>query len=536
MSCFGPLSGKNLLAGQFVESLGTPFEAISPLTSQPLKPIFQAADASCLENAARAAENASVFFGKSAAHTRADFLDQIGEEILALGDGLLERAHLETGLPNDRLTGERTRTVNQLRLFADLLREGSWCEATIDTALPERKPLPRPDLRRIRVPLGPVAVFGASNFPLAFSVAGGDTASALAAGCPVVVKAHPAHPGTSEWVASAISAAARKRGIHRGVFSLLHGPSPQTALALVSHPTVRAVGFTGSEKAGRALFDAANQRHNPIPVFAEMSSLNPVFLFPGALRERAAQIADGLANSVTLGVGQFCTKPGLVIVAEGLEAETFLKHLSSRFLTSTPGTLLTPGIRDAYALGAARLADIQEVAVLANSIANPNPDATQAAPAALITNGEVFLREPQLRSEVFGPLTLIVRASSTRQFLELAAALEGQLTASLHLLDEELRESAPLIEMLQARAGRLLINGFPTGVEVCPAMQHGGPYPASTDSRFTSVGTAAIQRWTRPVCFQNFPPELLPEELQNHNPRSLLRCVNGTLTRDPVSL
>ena len=529
------LVGKNLLAGRFCESSASTFQAVSPLDGALLEPAFEAADNVCIANATRLAEQAALTFAQAPAETRATFLEQIAEEILTLGDTLLQRAHLETGLPLDRLTGERGRTVSQLQLFARHLREGSWCEATIDTALPDRKPLPKPDLRRIRTALGPVAVFGASNFPLAFSVAGGDSASALAAGCPVIVKAHPAHPGTSELVASAIAEAARKLHLPEGVFSLLHGHSPQTSLQLVIDPRLQAVGFTGSQRAGRALFDAASQRPAPIPVFAEMSSLNPVFLFPGALRKRGAQIAEGLKNSVTLGVGQFCTKPGLVIVPEGAEAEEFIEHLSALFQSALPGTLLTSAIRDSFAEGAVHLANVPGVSVLACSSTPPNPSATQAAPVALLTTADIFLREPILHGEVFGPLTLLLKARSTDQFLELASCLEGQLTASLHLEDEERPLGKALIDQLQMKAGRLLINGFPTGVEVTQAMQHGGPYPASSDSRFTSVGTAAIQRWTRPVSFQNFPAALLPEELRDENPRNLLRCINGTFTRDPLT-
>ncbi len=453
---------------------------------------------------------------------RAAFLEKIADELLALGDALLETAQRESNLPRPRLEGERARTMGQLRLFATVVRDGSWVDARIDPALPDRKPLPRPDVRRVLQPLGPIAVFGASNFPLAFSVAGGDTASALAAGNPVIVKAHPAHPATSDLAAAAIARAVAACGLPPGTFSLVHGAAPDVSLALVRHPLLAAVGFTGSARAGRALFDAAASRPRPIPVFAEMSSLNPVFVLPTALRERGAQIAEGLAGSFTLGVGQFCTKPGLVIGIVSPEWTAFAEKLAERASATAPATMLHPGIAENFARGVAALRDIEW---LATTPAN--------AHVARVT-ADAFLARPELAHELFGPFTLLVTARDAAEVRALAAALDGQLTATLHGTPDDLTAAADLVALLAQKAGRLLCNGFPTGVEVTHAMHHGGPYPATTDSRFTSVGTAAILRFARPVCYQSFPAALLPAALQNANPLGLLRLVDGKPTREPL--
>lgn len=451
-----------------------------------------------------------------------------------MGDALPARARQETGLGIDRLTGERLRTVNQLRLFARIVREGSWVDARMDTALPDRQPLPRPDLRRMLVPIGPVVVFGSSNFPLAFSVAGGDTASALATGNPVVVKAHRGHPGTSEMVASAIVRAVEKCGMPAGVFSMLHGPGAVMGLALVKHPHTRAVGFTGSRSGGRALFDAAAARPEPIPVFAEMSSLNPVFVLAGALRERGAAIAEGLKNSVTLGVGQFCTKPGLIFGVAGPDWDTFERALLKQFEAAVPATMLHQGICEEFHQGLARVSGIEGVRLLGRSTQNSDPNQTQGAPVLLATDATGFRRHRELSEEVFGPFALCVTASSPGELEELARGLEGQLTATLHGTDADFASAAGLVAILERKAGRLVCNGFPTGVEVCQAMNHGGPYPATTDTRFTSVGAAALQRFVRPVCHQNFPQSLLPEELQNANPRKIWRLLNDQWTQAAV--
>jgi NADP-dependent aldehyde dehydrogenase len=525
-----PLHGKSLIAGVTGEKTSRTFHPISPLNSTRLEPAFHESPIEDADRAVELAEDAFSMLRATDAESRALFLEKIAEEILALGDALLERANQETGLPIDRLTGERGRTVGQLRLFAQVVREGSWCDARIDTALPDRQPIPRPDLRRMLVPLGPIIVFGASNFPLAFSVAGGDTASAFAAGNPVIVKAHPAHPGTGELVAGAISRAVETCGLPLGTFSFLHGDK-DLAHALVRHPLTRAAGFTGSYAAGRALFNTAATRPEPIPVFAEMSSLNPVFILPGAMRERSRQIAEGLKNSVLLGVGQFCTKPGLVFAVGGPETQTFAAHFAQLIEASAPGTMLHAGIREAFQRGVDAVAQTPGAVPLATSDVEPETDQTQGGPAAFATDLADFLRQRELQHEVFGPYTLLVDTDGTDGLLRAARSLEGQLTATLHATPEDLESAGELLAVLERKAGRLLINGFPTGVEVAPAMHHGGPFPATTDSRFTSVGTAAIQRFARPVCYQNFPESALPPELHDGNPRGLMRLVNGLLTR-----
>ncbi len=528
------LHGKSLLAGQPVDHNARAFRAISPLDNRELEPTFHECAPEIVDRALHAAEEAFARFRRVPAAERATFLENIADEIMAIGDPLLERAHRETGLPLDRLTGERGRTVGQLRLFAQVVREGSWVDARIDPALPDRKPLPRVDLRRMLIPLGPVVVFGSSNFPLAFSVAGGDTASALAAGNPVIVKAHRAHPGTSEMVGAAVVRAVEKSGLPHGVFSMLHGAGAEIGVALVKHPLTRAAGFTGSRTAGRALFDAASARPEPIPVFAEMSSLNPVFILPGALRERGAQIVEGLKNSVTMGVGQFCTKPGLVFGLGGTDFEGFAESFGAAIVAAAPGTMLHPGICRSYHEGVATMHKVPGVVAHAQSSIEPQSEQTHGEPTVFATDAENFLRQPALHEEVFGPYTLLINASSYTDLVRIAHHLEGQLTATIHGTAEDIANAADLIAILERKAGRLLINGFPTGVEVCPSMNHGGPYPATTDVRFTSVGTAAIQRFVRPICYQSFPASALPPELADSNPRGLMRLVNGQLTRDPL--
>jgi NADP-dependent aldehyde dehydrogenase len=528
------LHGKSLVAGAPRSAGPSTFTATNPVLGLPLEPAFEEAGDALVDASLHEAQEAFTDFRRSTPEARAVFLETIAGEIIGLGDVLLERANQETGLPLERLSGERGRTVGQLRLFAELLREGSWCDARIDTALPERAPLPRPDLRRVLVPIGPVVVFGASNFPLAFSVAGGDTASALAAGCPVVVKGHPAHPGTGELVAGAIANAARICGLPSGVFSFLQSSANALGSALVRHPGVRAVGFTGSHRAGRALIDAAGSRPEPVPVFAEMSSLNPVFVLPGALRERASQIAEGLKNSLTMGVGQFCTKPGLTFATSGGATNAFKDALAAAVKASAPGTLLHPGIRDAYAASVAAVQEIPGVALLAHSEKEADPARTQARPMVFATDAKTFGAHPRLNAEIFGPAGLFVEATDFTELLALASGLEGQLTATIHAAESDLPHLEELVAILERKAGRVLLNGFPTGVEVCPAMQHGGPYPATSDSRFTSVGTAAILRWVRSVCYQNFPDNALPPELQNSNPQNLMRLLNGCLSRNAL--
>ncbi|WP_080054894.1 aldehyde dehydrogenase (NADP(+)) [Spirosoma aerolatum] len=506
------------------------FQGINPATGQFLPGDFQEATAAEVAQACERAAEAFTEYRKKSGTEKAKFLEQIATEIEALGDELLNRAQAESGLPLARLTGERGRTTGQLRLFAEYLREGSWVNARIDTALPDRQPLPRPDLRQMLRPLGPVGVFGASNFPLAFSVAGGDTASALAAGCPVVVKGHPAHPGTSQLVGDAISRAVEVCGLPAGTFSLVQGRTVAVGMAIVEHPAIKAIGFTGSWRGGKAIFDAAARRHEPIPVYAEMGSTNPVFFLPKLLKEKGSTIAQSYVGSVTLGVGQFCTNPGLAIVQQSPESQAFVQEAGRVVAGSQPATMLTQGIQQAFTNGLSKLSTTEGVQVVAQA---PSAESfANGTPTLLATTGEALLANPAIAEEVFGPSSVVVEAGSRDELLAVAKGLEGHLTATVYGTDDELLEYADLLEILEQKVGRLLINGFPTGVEVSHAMQHGGPYPATTDSRSTSVGTNAILRFARPVCYQNFPDALLPDELKAANPLHIWRLVNGKFTNE----
>ena len=477
------------------------------------------------------AEEAFAAFRAAPAETRARLLEEIAEQILALGDGLLEMADAETKLGLPRLQGERARTVGQLRKFAAVVREGSWVDARIDTRDAARTP-PKPDLRRLLVPIGPVVVFAASNFPLAFSVAGGDTASALAAGCPVVLRAHPAHPLTSVATGDALATAVARCGLPAGVFSLVVGDGHALGLELVRHPLARAVAFTGSLRGGRALFDAAAARPEPIPVYAEMGSTNPVFVLPGALAERGAALGAALADSATMGTGQFCTKPGLLFAVEGPGFADFAAALAARIGAKAPTRMLYPDLAARFRDGLATLEGTAGVERLAEAAGAPADDAGR--PVAWQVSVEELLRAPALREEVFGPSTILVRARSLDDLARAAAALEGQLTASVHATRAELAAAAPLIAILERKVGRLVFGGVPTGVEVSAAINHGGPYPASTDARSTSVGTAAIGRFARPLCYQDADAAVLPPELSDRNARGLWRLVDDRLTRDDV--
>ncbi len=524
-------SGDHLIGGTSARG-GAAFRAVDPTTGAALEPAFSEGDATLADRALGAAEAAFPAYARTAGAERARFLRAIADQIVGLGDPLLERAQAETALPRARLESERARTVNQLRLFADVIEEGSWVEARIDPGNPARTPAPKPDVRRMLVPLGPVAVFAASNFPLAFSVAGGDTASALAAGCPVVCKAHPGHPGTSEMVARAIHRAARASDVAPGVLSLLHGWNHEVGLALVRHPLTRAVGFTGSLRAGRALFDAASARPEPIPVHAEMGSVNPVFVLPSALAERGDTIAQGLAQSVTLGVGQFCTNPGVVVGVAGPAFERFTHALGERLGATAAGVMLYDRLSTTYAAG---LEQARSRGARLLAAAPPAARPTCAAPALLGIDAPRFLADAALRQEIFGPVSLVVTARDADELVRVAESLEGQLTASIHATPAELERHAALVEALRRKAGRLIFNGFPTGVEVGHAMQHGGPYPATTDARSTSVGTAAIARFARPVCFQDFPEAALPPALRDRNALGIWRLVDGALTKADVA-
>ena len=522
------LHGKSIVGGRVTASPKVKtFSAATAATGESLSPAFHESTTAEADEAVKLAEAAFEIYRALPPERVAEFLVRAGEEILKLGEELLHRAGLETGLPEQRLVGECARTVNQLKMFAGIVREGSWLEATIDRGNPDRKPMPKPDLRRMLVPLGPVVVFGASNFPLAYSVAGGDTASALAAGCPVIVKAHPAHPGTSEMVARAIGVAIDATKMPPGIFSMLHGAN-EISTYLVKHRGVKAVGFTGSLQGGRALFDAAASRPEPIPVYAEMGSTNPVFILLGALKKNGQAIAENLVQSFTLGVGQFCTCPGIAIGPDGDEWKAFVDKASALTNAVAPGVMLHRGIREKFQGGAERFAKTAGVSVAGKSSA----EAKDRAGAMLFaTDAKTFQRQSMLSEEVFGPSTLLVSCGSPQELEQIARGLHGQLTATVHGTEEDLAQHKNLIAILRQKAGRLIFNGFPTGVEVCAAMQHGGPYPATTDSRTTSVGAYAIKRFARPVCFQNFPQSALPVELQNKNSRNLWRLVDNQLTQ-----
>ncbi len=507
------------------------FRATDPGTGAVLEPAFSESTTADVDRAVYAAEAAFESYSGAPAEQRASFLRAIADELVAIGAPLLERAHQETGLPMARLEGERGRTVGQLRLFADVLDDGTWLEARIDRGDASRTPLPKPDIRRMLVPLGPVAVFGASNFPLAFSVPGGDTASALAAGCTVVCKGHPAHPGTSALAAAAIRKAAHATGFSEDVFTLLQGWSHEVGLALVRHPLITAVGFTGSLRGGRALFDAAAARPSPIPVYAEMGSVNPVFLLPSAIADRAEALAQGFAQSITVGVGQFCTNPGVIVGVKDHQFDALAGRLAEQIDALPAGVMLYDQLRQGYDRGVSRARE-KAVEVLApTSVAD---SAERARPALLRTSGAAFLEDAELREEIFGPVSVVVAASDHMEMERIAEEMEGQLTATIHGTPEELHTHARLVSILTRKVGRLLFNGYPTGVEVGHAMQHGGPYPASTDSRSTSVGSAAITRFARPVSFQNFPDDALPRALRNANALGLWRMIDGKLSREDV--
>ena len=529
-----PLHGKNIIGGSLVAAGAKTFQAIDPATGDKLEPGFYDATQEELEKALQLADRAFCARQSTDSAQTAAFLERTADEIEALGDELIERCGQETALPSGRLKMERARTTGQLRLFARVVSEGSWVDARIDRPQPDRKPVPKPDVRRMLIPIGPVLVFPASNFPLAFSVAGGDTASAFAAGCPVIVKARPQHPGTSELVGMAVQKAAAATGMPDGWFSMVHGPGRTTGIYLVRHPIIQAVGFTGSASSGRALFDAAASRPSPIPVYAEMGSINPVFLLPGALAQRAETIAEGLHRSMTLGVGQFCTQPGLVIALDDENLHRLLKALSQLVRDTAPATMLMGAILDGYEHGLEDLSQAAGVELVANSQQTPDRGRTQAAAALYGTDAETYIENSALCREVFGPSTLVVRCRSEDDMLDIARNLDGQLTATIHAADGELEQHDSLVAILETKAGRLVFGGFPTGVEVCASMNHGGPYPATTDVHFTSVGTAAIHRFARPVCYQSFPQSRLPLELRDKNVRDIWRLVDDVLTKDDI--
>jgi alpha-ketoglutaric semialdehyde dehydrogenase len=490
---------------------------------------FQDATIAEIDRVMQSAWQAFQVYRKTTLKQRADLMRAIAAALEIAGDELIRTAMQETNLPEARLRNERARTMFQLTSYAAACEAGHWLEARIDTAIPAES---QPDLRKLQVAIGPVVVFGASNFPFAYSTAGGDTASALAAGCPVIVKAHPAHAGTSEIVAQAITKCVQQAGLPAGVFAHVHGAGTETGKALVTHTYTRAVGFTGSYGGGKALFDWANQRKEPIPVFAEMGSINPVFLLPGKLKTSAKDLAAQLAGSITLGVGQFCTNPGLILGVAGPDLDTFVKELGAAIEKVAPGTMLHPGIARAYT--EKRQAALSQANVEVVAVADAPQGENQGAPTVATASAEAFFNNPLLHQEVFGPYSLVIRCPDAVTLLRAAQHLEGQLTVSLMATDEDLTEHAALVEAAQEIGGRLILNGVPTGVRVALSMQHGGPFPATTDSRFTSVGADGIKRWVRPLAYQGWTDAMLPDALKNSNPLGIWRMVNNELTQSAV--
>lgn len=519
------LEGKQLIGSQAILTQGSVIQGIDPSSGERLEPIYYAGSKAEVERACELAEKASNRYSETDLDTRATFLEAIAENIESIGDSLIERAMRESGLPRARLEGERGRTCNQLRLFANIVRAGEWLDVRIDPALPERQPVPRVDLRQRHISLGPVAVFGASNFPLAFSVAGGDTASALAAGCPVIVKAHSAHPGTSELIGRAIQASVSECELDEGVFSLIYDSGFDVGQALVSDKRIKAVGFTGSRSGGTALMRIAQDRSEPIPVYAEMSSINPVFLLPEALKTRGPDLGKAFVGSLNMGAGQFCTSPGIVVGIKSAGLDAFIDAASTEIKSSGGQTMLTPGIYDAYSKGVEKLASNNHARHVAYGEAGEGPNQCQTG--LFIANAGDFLADKALQEEIFGSTSLIVECSDLSDLKRVAEHLEGQLTVTLQMDDTDIDIARSLLPTLERRAGRVMVNGWPTGVEVCHAMVHGGPYPATSDSRTTSVGSAAIHRFLRPVCYQNLPEDLLPQALKDNNPLGVSRLMDG---------
>ncbi|SDF13852.1 aldehyde dehydrogenase (NADP(+)) [Sulfitobacter delicatus] len=495
--------GKHLIAGTWVGAEQTfPSEPASGTSHD-----FSVGTTALVDQACEAAEAAFWSYGYSTREARAAFINTIADEIEARAEAITDIGTRETGLPEARLNGERGRTTGQLRLFADHILKGDYLDTRHDPALPDRQPLPRPDLRMVQRPIGPIAVFGASNFPLAFSTAGGDTAAALAAGCPVVVKGHSAHPGTGEIVAEAVHAAIEKCDMPKGVFSLIQGGDRAVGQALVQHPLIKAVGFTGSLGGGRALFDLCAARPEPIPFFGELGSVNPMFVLPEACKSRGTALGEGWAESLTMGAGQFCTNPGIAVVPEGAEGDRFVEAAAAALKDAPAQVMLTDGIAQAYRDGKARFDRRNAV----QAVLSTESEGRNALPNLYETDSAAYLQDQELGEEVFGPLGLVVRTSSVEEMQSLAKGLEGQLTITLQMEDADTEAAQRLMPIIERKAGRLLVNGFPTGVEVADSMVHGGPYPASTNFGATSVGTLSIRRFLRPVCYQNMPAALLPE-------------------------
>ncbi|MDE1205731.1 aldehyde dehydrogenase (NADP(+)) [Tenacibaculum larymnensis] len=526
------ITGKNYIGNQLSALGSTTYKTFNPELNQENKHIFSEATQEEINQAVNLASKAFEEYRTVSGERKAEFLNAIADEILALDDKLIQTYCSESGLPEGRAKGERGRTVFQLRSFADLVKDGSWVEATIDTAVPNREPNPKSDLRKMNIPLGPVVVFGASNFPLAYSTAGGDTAAALAAGCPVTVKSHPMHAGTGELIASAIIKAAEKTEMPNGVFSNLNSSGIEVGQQLVSHPNIKAVGFTGSIRGGRALLDLAAKREEPIPVFAEMGSINPVIMLPKALQNRAESLASTYANSITLGTGQFCTNPGLILGIKSDSLDSFINSLAHKIVEINPSSMLHPNIIGAYENNKTKALTQEGLTIVAKYEEKTQPN--YASQVVTTVEGKTFLNNPTLHQEVFGPYSIVVQCENEEQLEEIISNLEGQLTGTVISDDNEVVNHPTVIAALQNRVGRIIFNGVPTGVEVCPSMVHGGPYPASTDSRFTAVGVNSIKRWVRPFSYQDWPNHILPQELKNENPLHILRSVNGTLTKGEI--
>ncbi|AXT21140.1 aldehyde dehydrogenase family protein [Flavobacteriaceae bacterium AU392] len=526
------ITGKNYIGNQLKAEGTETYKTFNPQLNIENVTTFVEATSDEIDQAAVLASKAFKEYQELSGQKKAEFLNAIADEIEALGDVLIETYTSESGLPAGRAQGERGRTVGQLRAFAAHITEGSWVGASIDTAQPERQPLPKADLRKMLIPLGPVVVFGASNFPLAFSTAGGDTAAALAAGCPVIVKSHPMHAGTGELVASAIIKAAEKTGMPNGVFSNINSSGIEVGQKLVQNPEVKGVGFTGSIRGGRALFDLASQRPEPIPVFAEMGSINPVVLLPEALKEKGSDWAKIYAGSITLGSGQFCTNPGLLLGVRSDELTAFIAELGEEISKIEPTCMLHPNINNAYQTNKAKTIVQPELDVIADY--DTAVQSNYAQQAVTKVKGSDFIANKALHQEVFGPFSLVVECNDETQLEEVINHLEGQLTGTVIGNGDDINANRTIISALQNRVGRIIFNGVPTGVEVCPSMQHGGPYPASTDSRFTAVGVDSIKRWVRPFSYQNWPNELLPDALKNENPLHILRLVDNTETRGKI--
>jgi len=519
------LTGEMLIGQQAIKGTSEAIHGINPATNEQLLPAYSSGTKQNVVQACELAWEAFDTYRETDLKTRARFLEVIAEEIEAFGDALITRANEETGLPRARLEGERGRTCDQLRIFARTVRDGEWLDVRVDNALPDRQPLARPDLRQRHVALGPVVVFGASNFPLAFSVAGGDTASALAAGCPVIVKAHSAHPGTSELVGRAVQSAVKKCGLPQGVFSLIYGSGREVGISLVADHRVKAVGFTGSRSGGMALVTAASRRREPIPVYAEMSSINPVFVFPGKLADQPKALADAFIASLNMGAGQFCTNPGLLIALKSEALDDFTRYAAEAVKVSPSQTMLTPGIFSAYQKGVEIVGKESDARLVAAGSEGSSPNQCQTH--LFTASAAEFLSNEALQAEMFGSASLIVQCNDLAEMKQVAEHLEGQLTATIHMLEDDADAVRHLLPTLERKAGRILANGWPTGVEVSDTTVHGGPFPATSDSRSTSVGTAAIFRFLRPVCYQNIADALLPAAVKHGNPLKLRRLVDG---------